>query len=443
MPTPNGSPMKEQNRKILIIVYYWPPSGGSGVQRWVKLAKYLTLQGIQVHVLTVDEKYASYMQIDRSLKDEIHPDIKVVKTRSVEIINVFAKLFGKKKVPTAGFYNLDKKSIVHNLGMIIRSGLFIPDPRRGWNYFAYKRARQIIKTEGITKVITSTPPHSSQLIGLKLKKKLKIEWIADLRDPWTDIFYYPLLKHNFLSKRIDKHYELDVLKTADRIFTVSQALKEIFSAKDKRIDPQKIVVLPNGFDEDDFKNSREYIHSKDFKIGYFGTITDQYEPWAFLRAFSNLIKESKGDVLLEITGTVSPNIISYIERLGIKNFVKINPAVPHEEIPQLMTQKSALLLAIPKVDHAEVILTGKLFEYLASRRPVILVGPKKGDAAAILEECHAGSSFDWDSEPETTQHLITLKEQHDKGLLTSLNSGEIKRYSRSSQALSIINLLYN
>jgi len=128
--------MAGEDKKILIIVYYWPPSGGSGVQRWVKLAKYLVEQGIEVQVLTVDEKQASYMQIDLSLSEEVHPGIKVVKTRSAEIINVFARIFGKKKVPTAGFYNLDRKSFIHNLGLIIRSSFFIPDPRRGWNYFA-------------------------------------------------------------------------------------------------------------------------------------------------------------------------------------------------------------------------------------------------------------------------------------------------------------------
>lgn len=398
---------------------------------------------IQVHVLTVDEKYASYLQLDPSLVKEVHPDIKVIKTRSTEVINVFAKIFGKKKVPTAGFYNLDKKSIVHNLGLIIRSSLFIPDPRRGWNYFAYRKACQIIKKEGITKVITSSPPHSSQLIGLKLKKKFSIEWIADLRDPWTDIFYYRLLKHNFLSKKIDRHYELSVLKNADYIFTVSQKLKEIFISKDKDIDPHKIFIVPNGFDESDFMNSGSYDNDGDFVIGYTGTMSDQYEPWGFLKAFSNLVHMSSGKVRLEITGTISPEIKSYIDKLGIMESILITPVVPHADIPGLLVQKSALLLVIPRVDHADLILTGKLFEYLASRRPIILIGPTNGDAAAILNECKSGASFGWDAESELTQHLILLKNLHEKHMLFNPENDNFNKYSRRKQALNINKILFN
>lgn len=434
--------MAGEIKKILIIVYYWPPSGGSGVQRWVKLARYLVEQGIRVHVLTVDERYASYLQTDASLIKEVHPDIQVIKTRSVEIINIFARIFGKKKVPTAGFYNLDKKSFIHNLGLIVRSSFFIPDPRRGWNYFAFRAACDIIKKEGITKVITSTPPHSSQLIGLKLKKKLGIEWIADLRDPWTDIFYYHLLKHTKLSSSIDRKYERSVLKKADLIFTVSQKLKEIFISKDKAIDPGKIFMIPNGFDEDDFKNQGGYDPGREFVIGYTGTMSDQYEPWVFLKAFSNLVKQASGKVWLEITGTISPAIIGYTESLGIRDYIRINPPVPHEDIPNLLVMKSALLLVIPRVAHADLILTGKLFEYLAARRPIILIGPEEGDAAAIVKECMAGSSFVWDAESELMQHLLELKSQHDKGLLFIPKNENIARYSRKNQALEISKILF-
>lgn len=429
-------------KKVLIITYYWPPSGGAGVQRWVKLAKYLVHQGIQVHVLTVDEAYASYLQTDPSMVKEIHPDIKVVKTRSVEIINVFAYIFGKKNVPTAGFYNLDKKSFIHNLGLIIRSSLFIPDPRRGWNFFAFRKASQIIKKEGITKVITSSPPHSSQLIGLRLKKKFEIEWIADLRDPWTDIFYYSLLRHNFLSKILDSYYEHSVLLNADRVFTVSQHLKELFISKDHNIDPDKFFIIPNGFDESDFTNLEKEELGHAFSIGYTGTMSDQYDPRMFLNAFSNLVRQTSGNVLLEITGSISPNIIEYIRKLGVMDYIKINSPVAHQEIPGLLTKMSALLLVIPRVKHAELILTGKLFEYLAARRPIILIGPENGDAASIVNECAAGSSFDWEDESKITRHLLWLKNQHDKGLLCNLSNENIVKYSRKEQALQINNILF-
>ncbi len=434
--------MAGEIKKIMIIVYYWPPSGGSGVQRWVKLAKYLVEQGIQVHVLTVDENSASYQQTDLSLLEEVHPGIIVTKTRSFEIINAFAGIFGKNKVPSAGFYNLDRKSFVHNLGLIIRSSFFIPDPRRGWNRYAFRKASQIIKEEGIKTVITSSPPHSSQLIGLRLKKRFNIEWIADLRDPWTDIFYYKLLRHTFLSRKIDRHYELTVLRKADRIFTVSQKLKEIFVLKDSRIDAEKISIIPNGFDEDDFKNCAAVDREKDFVIGYTGTISGQYEPWGFLNAFHNLVRQTDGRAKLEITGTIAPGIISYIEKLGISDFVTIKAPVPHKDIPGLLCRKSALLLVLPRVSHADLILTGKLFEYMASGRPIILVGPKNGDAAGILKECASGESFEWDSESELAEHLKWLKNQHEKGMLVVPKNENLEKYSRRKQAMNISKILF-
>jgi glycosyltransferase involved in cell wall biosynthesis len=435
--------MAGENKKILIIVYYWPPSGGSGVQRWVKLSKYLVEQGLEVHVLTVDEKYASYMQLDPSLLEEVHPEVHVEKTRSFEIINVFARIFGKKKVPTAGFYNLDKKSIVHTLGLLIRSNFFIPDPRRGWNRFAFKKACEIIKKEGITIVITSSPPHSSQLIGYRLKKKLGVEWVADLRDPWTDIFYYPLLRHSFLSRKIDSHYEYLVLKNSDAIFTVSNKLKSVFASKSPQIDPSKIFILPNGYDPGDFENVSRLTTGEDFIIGYTGTMSEQYEPWGFLRAFKTFHSQCEGKVHLEITGTISPSIRSFLTEIGIQDAVTVNPSVPHSEIPALLANKSALLLVIPKVADAELILTGKLFEYLASGRPIILIGPLDGDAAGIVKECESGTSFDWNDEEAITHHLQDLKIKNSNVEAVNLENTRINKYSRKNQAKQIKEILFS
>lgn len=435
--------MAGEDKKILIIVYYWPPSGGSGVQRWVKLAKYLVRQGIKVFVITVDENKASYLQIDNSLESEVDKDIQVFKTNSFEIINLFAKIFGKKKVPTAGFYNLDKKSLVHKLSLIIRSNLFIPDPRRGWNRFAYKKAKEIIRKEGISKVITSTPPHSSQLIGLKLKKRMGITWIADLRDPWTDIFYYKLLKHSVFSHNINKKYELEVLLKADHILTVSRKLKEIFLSKSKRINAEKIHIIPNGYDPDDFVTQTTYNAKGVFTIGYTGTMSEQYAPWGFLKAFREFIKISGESVKLEITGTVAPVINDFIKELGIERSVQIKEAVPHNEIPGILASYSTLLLVIPQVENAGLILTGKLFEYLASGKPIILIGPKNGNAEEIIHDCNAGSSFEWDDEESISAYLTLLIDRYKSGNLLTGTNENIKRYSRDNQALALSKILFS
>src|SRR5690554_1537100 len=168
-------------KKVLIISYYWPPSGGAGVQRWLKLSKYLQEMGIEVQVLTVDEKVASYTHLDTSLVKDVHPDIKIHTTNSFEINNIYGRLVGKKNIPTAGFSNVDNSSFLQKIVNAIRSNFFIPDPRVGWKRYAVKAAKQILKDESIDTIITTSPPHSVQMIGRELKRKLNINWIVDLR----------------------------------------------------------------------------------------------------------------------------------------------------------------------------------------------------------------------------------------------------------------------
>jgi glycosyltransferase involved in cell wall biosynthesis len=217
-------------KKVLIIAYYWPPSGGAGVQRWLKMTKYLSKIGIEVHVLTVDPEKGSYLQRDESLKNDIHPAVKTHYSSSFEPINWYVKLAGKSNVPTAGYSNVDEQHWKQKLVSAIRSHLFIPDPRIGWKKYGYKKAMEIIEAEGIQNIITTSPPHSAQLIGLKLKRKLKekVNWIVDFRDPWTDIYYYNSLQHSKLSHRKNLKLERQVIEESDRIITVGEGFKESF-----------------------------------------------------------------------------------------------------------------------------------------------------------------------------------------------------------------------
>ena len=143
-------------KKVLIISYYWPPSGGAGVQRWLKLSKYLAKSNVEVHILTVDPKKASYTSIDNSLTQDIHPKIIVHYSDSFEIINYYSKLAGKKNVPTAGFSNVNNSSVIQKAVNALRSNLFIPDPRKGWKKYAVKKAIEIIKEYSIHSIITTT-----------------------------------------------------------------------------------------------------------------------------------------------------------------------------------------------------------------------------------------------------------------------------------------------
>lgn len=427
-------------KSVLIITYYWPPSGGAGVQRWLKLSKYLCDKGVNVHVLTVDEAYASYFHIDKSLLSDIHPRLTIHKTKSIEPIKAYQKLVGKKNVPTAGFSNVDNTKWSQKLINSIRSNVFIPDPRKGWVRYAVKKGLDIIQKENISTIITSSPPHSSQLIGLKLQQQSSVKWIADLRDPWTDIYYYDILGHSRLSKRIDQGYEKKVLVQADEIITVSHGLKSIFESKDEAIDSDKIHVVYNGYDETDFKDATKTTLSSQFTLCYTGTMSDLYQPQVIFDALKQLVDQyPEQQIQFQLVGAVSDKIKAYIQSQSIP-FEHI-PTVPHDQVNAFQLNAQVLLLIIPDVNLNEGIVTGKLFEYLRTKNKVIGLGPPAGDANRILAECQSGRLFDRSDTTSIFDFLQELLQDHMAGRTKPVNESAIGSYSREAQAEQVLGLL--
>ena len=429
---------REALKKVILITYYWPPSGGSSVQRWLKMLKYFPGMGIEPFVITVDPNMASYPLMDPLLEKDIHPDIKVCKTPTREFYTAYKRLTGRKEIPYGGFVNEPKADFKQSISRIIRSHFFIPDPRRGWNRFAYKKAVELIKIYGIHTVITATPPHSSQLIGLKLKKEFGVNWIADLQDPWTDIYYYNQLCHSWLSASIDAGYERRVLENADYVVTVSDSIRELFRNKSRRIDPKKVLVVPNGYDEDDFRNGSE-PGNEPFVISYTGTINDEYYPLdPFLQALEKISADGH-NILLRFVGKIAPLTLQKIKSIkGIRT--EFIDYVPHEESVKYLLKSSALLLIIPDIHQNAGILTGKLFEYLGSGRKIIGIGPSNGDAAAIIRDCRCGDMFDYSDEEGLEKHIRLLMEETGNRQ-ASPDKEKIAKYSRRSQASAIAELI--
>jgi glycosyltransferase involved in cell wall biosynthesis len=375
--------------KVLIITYYWPPSGGAGVQRWLKFSKYLPEFGWEPIILTVDPLFATYPVTDDSLKDELSSLLKVHKTPATDYFSLYKK--DKTKIPSAGFANSVDNTLKGKFLRFIRGNFFIPDPRRGWNKFAFKKACEIIETEGIKHVITTSPPHSTQLIGINIKKKYRaIKWIADLRDPWTDIYYYSHFYPSLISKMFDSRLEKKVLKKADRIITVGESLKALFSLKIKGI-AHKTEVITNGYDEADFKDVKANEPAR-FTLTYVGTLSDIYPVDSLLAAFKNLVSEGK-DFVLRFVGSVSENARKLIVSAIPFTSVEFIPHVTHYEAIRYMLNSSVLILIIPSHASNKSILTGKIFEYIATGRPVLCLGPVDGDAAKIIGITGNGAIF--------------------------------------------------
>src|SRR5450759_449902 len=390
--------------KVLIVTYYWPPSGGAGVQRWLKFSKYLPEFGWEPIILTVDPESAAYPVTDFSLKEDLPSSIKVYSTPAINYFGIYKKDISK--IPSAGFANSIDNTLKGKLLRFIRGNFFLPDPRKGWNKYAFKKACELIETEGIKNIITTSPPHSTQLVGLKIKKKYPaLNWIADLRDPWTDIYYYKQFYPTFFSKLIDLGYEESVLRNADKIITVGASLKNLFSAKVKGIE-SKTEVITNGYDKDDFSGMIAETPSK-FTITYVGTLSDIYPVDGFLNALYSF-KEKGNEFILRFIGTVSQKQKDLIQSKTGASIVEFIPYVDHTEAIKYMLNTSVLLLIIPDHQSNKSIITGKLFEYLASGKPIVCLGPADGDAAVIIEITGHGITFSYADSKGISEYLSTL-----------------------------------
>jgi len=401
------------------------------VQRWLKMTKYLGEFGIEPIILTVDPKSASYPIIDESLLKEVPEGLEIHRTKSKEPLKIYAGLFGKRNVPYSGFANVNKESTFSRLSRWIRGNLFIPDARKGWNKFALRRASELLKERQIECIITSGPPHSTHLVGLSLKEKFGVRWIADFRDPWTDIYYYDDLLLNAKSRKKDENLEKQVLNVADRVIAVCQSNAELFKQKIAG-NRSKVKVVSNGFDSDDFHTASN-SENEVFTIVYMGTLADTYRPRLVFEAFEQLDIDFK----LLVVGKVSPEIEEFISKSAITEKVNFKGYVNHDEALDYLRNADLLLHILPATPGADMGTTGKLFEYLAAQTPILNIGSPESDSGKIIKECGAGESFSREDGSGINQFVRNVE----KGEFNV--SGNISKYSRKELARKLSTLIHD
>ena len=417
--------------KVLIVTYYWPPSGGAGVQRWLKFSKYLPEFGWEPIILTVDPEFAAYPVTDDSLAKELPLSVKIHRTPAIDYFSIYKK--DKTKIPTAGFANKVDNSFKDKILRFIRGNFFIPDPRRGWNGYAFRKACELINSEEISCIITTSPPHSTQLIGLKLAKKYPgLKWIADLRDPWTDIYYYKMFYPTYLSKFIDSRYEKMVLKTAGIIITIGAALGKMFESRVAGIG-NKISILPNGYDDNDFTGKSGKIPER-FTISHVGTISEYYPIEGLVKALRQI--QSAGiDFVFRFTGLVTQSRKDLMTTNLDKDKIEFIPYVTHNVAIQTMLDASLLLLIIAENKDNRAFLSGKIFEYLASGRPVLCLGPVDGEAAMLISWFKQGATFEYHDSENIAAYIRTVIEQPQS---TYTNPLEYSRRNLTKQLASLL-----
>jgi glycosyltransferase involved in cell wall biosynthesis len=377
---------KSNGKNVLIIAYYWPPSGGSGVQRWLKFVKYLPQFGWTPYVFTPENP--SFAIKDESLLNDVPNEAEIIRFPIWEPYEAFFKLsgiFGKKQTakPT-DLVSGGKKSLFQRFSTWVRGNFLIPDPRKFWVNPSVKFLEDFLDDNEIKTIITTGPPHSLHLIGLKLKKKHpKLKWIADFRDPWSEWGFLDTLQVGARARRRHQQLEAEVLAFADEIVTITPFYVRRFEALSKK----KVTLLTNGFDEDDF-SAITYQKSPTFLIRHVGIINEKCDPRPFMTSVQSLcdaLPEFKKAVKVEFIGEVHPLFRQFVESNStLKSISIFTGNIPHKELMKRYGNSSLLVLVLTGYKDAEGYMPGKLFEYLATGLPILGVGPVDGDASALL-----------------------------------------------------------
>ena len=422
-----------RNKKVLIITYYWPPAGGPGVQRALKFAKYLLTFGWQPIILTVEN--GEYSVIDNSLEKDIPEKCIVYKTETKDSFKLYKKFIGKKsneKVRT----DLNSTNSKEAFANFIRLNLIIPDARKGWIPTILDEGTKIIKQHNPKYIFATSPPHSVQVGAAKLAKMHHIKLISDYRDPWLEIVYYQNKKRSMLTKHFDGILEKKTMNAAHKIITISEDLKKIIENK---IDGEnKVHVIPNGFDKDDFKNVR-IKQNKIFTLTYAGVINDERIPHALLDAMQNL-KKKNIQVKLRFFGKVCMQLRELVTQKQLKSSVEFHDFISHDKVISEMMNSQALLFVIDNVPENNGFLTGKLFDYLGCMRPIIGIGPIHGDAAKILQKTDSGRMLHYSDRKGVSEFLSLLVQDWGKNYERfSFKSEDYSRKNLTAQLVEILN----
>ncbi len=418
-------------KKVLIISYYWPPNGGTGVQRWIHFAKYLKDLNWDVTIFTPINSES--VVDDHALLQRVK-EIKVVHSHIWEPFNIYRKLTGKKKsqrIQTGFLQEQKKSSKLEKLSLWIRANFFVPDAKMMWIKPAIKEILKLQKTEKFTHIISTGPPHSTHLIACGIKNQTNIKWLADFRDPWTNIDWFHKLP--FTQNTIGKHQRLEkrVLDNADAVVAVTYRMAEEFSAISKK----KTHVITNGFAQEDFINFKSKLGDK-LVVFHHGSLNADRNPIKFWEFLGNCVKNDdiwRLHLEIQLIGSVDSTVIKSLEKNDLKEFLSIKSFIPHKQVIDALSHATLCLMPLNNTPNAKGIMPNKLYEYLGSGKPMVMIGPKDGDAALAVQGIENCCVFDFEEEIDKNIVLSCIE----KGKI----SNDLSKFNRYNLALEIDALL--
>jgi len=391
-------------RKLVVLTYYWPPSGGSGVQRWVYFTHYLKTLGWEPIVITVDPEQASYPQEDKSLQ-ALTKDIRVIRTATREPIRGYARWFGKGSIPQG---EVPQQHFFQRIAAFIRGNFFIPDARKGWIPFAQKALRTILEKESIEWVISTGPPHSTHLTVESLRHTFNFRWLVDFRDPWSELFYNRQFYRLPFAVRKDRAYEQVILQHADAVLTTVGG--ELHQQLQVKAPKQRFFALPNGFDANAFAQHQRSQRQGEFHLVYTGLLTRNQAYPALLKA----LQQMKNGLPLRVSlaGQMELSLVKALQTALPEATIDYHGYLPHAQALTLMHSADVLINFIFEGAHKQMI-SGKLLEYMATGVPVLSLGDPESEAGQLLAQGAAAAMI----APSDTQQLIAFleKAQQQKG----------------------------
>lgn len=427
--------MTSQNKKVLMIAYYFPPSGGAGVQRTLKFIKYLPAVGWEPVVLTARD--ADYPAYDQSLLAELPPKLTVYRSYIPEPYQLYRKLTGRQMSEAVDIATLSRdaeqrKKFSERLAEWIRGSFFIPDARVGWLPFAVAMGLKAIKHEGIDVIYSSAPPYTCHLIGYWLKKLTGRPWVADFRDSWVG--WLSSAKRPKWPDKFDRYLEHSVLKSADRILTVSNGIAQDLGSRHPELVDERWLLLSNGYDGADFEGVTANPPSDKMVITYTGSLYGHRNPESLLQAVAELLTELpelKQQLRLTFVGRIGGFIEEMLRQPTFQGMIEIVPYVPHQQSIQYLLASHVLLLIIDDAPANKGILTGKLFEYLGARKPILALAPA-GDAAELIHELKAGVVVHPSNIPQIKEAVKALYQRWKNRELdtASLDEAKVRAFDR-------------
>lgn len=429
-------------KKVLIITYYWPPSGGIGVLRCLKFAKYLRDFGWEPIIFTAED--AHYPSIDHSNNKDIPQGITILKQKITEPYHIYKVITGQKPDANVNnvFYASEKsKGTMHNLSVWIRSNFFIPDARALWINPSVKMLLTYLKKNPVDAIISNGPPHSNTRIATLLKKKTGIPWHADFQDPWSQVDYFSMLKLTRWGLKKHLKMEQEVFAYANSISIVSKS----WAIDLEQIGAKNVKILPWGYDKNDFDGVEKMLFSGFSMVhaGILGNDRNPIELWEALHILQQDSPECFNQIQVHLYGLVDKTVSADIEQYRLTQTVKQPGSVSRNQAISAMMGSSVLLLLLNRQENAAGRIPGKFFEYLAAGRPILAIGPKESDIADLMAETSSGFYVPFGDIKACLSALYQLLHHYKKDTLSGAEKETIAQFSNKAITGKLAEILNN